>query len=170
MEVGTSPTDKNSTPFGSKGATSSSELPATKLAIKLSFKAPLKDSLSLSGTVPIPANYQPFNDRVTVSVGGVAQAFDLDAKGKSFKIPQGSFKVTFKAKKGVVEAQMGKFALKLSKLTFNEKLADENLVDVTAPVKKEARTITVTIFFAQQVLQQTKTIFYTAKTGSGSAK
>lgn len=168
--AGTSTTDKNSTPFGGKPGATSADLDAAKLALKLSFTQPLKDSISLSGTLPIPDNFVPLNERVTVSVGGVIQTFDLDEKGRSLKIPAGSFKTTYKAKKGVVSAQIGKYALKLSKGTFAANLADEELTDVTIPVKKESRTIRIVVFFAQQILEETRTVLYTAKPGSGSAK
>jgi len=168
--AGTSSTDKNSTPFGAKPATSSGDLDAAKLAIKLSFTKPLKDSISLSGTLPIPENFLPLGERITVSVGGVIQAFDLDNKGRSIKIPAGSFKASYKAKRGVVAAQTGKYALKLSKGTFSEALADEDLTDVTVPIKSQPRQVRIVIFFAQQILEEVRSVLYTAKPGSGSAK
>lgn len=168
--AGTSSTDKNSTPFGTKAATGGGDLDAAKLQIKLSFTKPLKDSVALSGTLPIPENFAPLGERITVSIGGVIQAFDLDAKGRSLKIPAGSFKATYKAKRGLVAAQTGKYALKLAKGNFAANLADEDLTDVTVPIKSQPRQIRLVIFFAQQILEETRSVLYTAKPGAGSAK
>lgn len=162
--MGTSSSSSASTPFGGSAANAKT-LDVLKMAIKLNFGKSLSDSVQISGTLPIPANFIALNQQVVADVGGVLQSFFLNEKGSS---PTGKgitniFKLRIKSKKGVVAEQLGKYTLKLSKGDFAGILADEGLVsqDLSAiPV-----SVPVIVIFNTQMFQVTPSQMYYAKAG-----
>src|ERR1043165_9404689 len=167
--LGTDPLNINSTPFGGAPAGTPQSIVLSKTSVKLNFTKTLKDSIQLSGLLPVPAAFLVTGKTAVVYFGGVTQNFTLDAKGKSPKADN-TFSIQIKSKKGMVAAQSAKFTSKFSKGTFAPKLADEGL-DGSATVKKVPRSVQVIVLFNQTLLQTTRTLSYTATKGkSGAAK
>jgi len=167
--LGTSPSDPNSTPFGGAPAGTSQPLTLTKFSLRMDFARDARDQLSLAGTLPVPASYDPTDKSVGVFVGGVAAGFTLNAKGAS---PRGNnaFKLLLKKKKGVVDAQNAKFMATFGKGTFRTQLADEKL-DGSADARGETRSVNAIVLFNQTAYQATLNLSFSARKGkSGMAK
>jgi len=138
-------------------------LTITKVSIKLNFAKPVSDSISFSGTVAIPAGFNPVGAKVLIDSGGVAKSVTLNAKGND------SVKITVKAKKGVVLAQTSKYAAKFLKGNFAATLAAAGLTN--AKTKSATVMATFTLIVNGTVLQKTQTMKYTNTSGkTGSAK
>ena len=169
LAVGTLPLDVLSTPIGGAKAPSPPPLlPLASASIALNFAKSASDGIKFAGTVNIPAGFVPLGQKVYVDVGGVVQTYTLDAKG-SAKTVNDTLKITIKATKGVVAAQISKFAVTYAKGTFAAKLADDGLTNTNvtaAPVN-----VVFTMILNNGVLQATKAMLYTGKVGkTGAAK
>jgi hypothetical protein len=143
-------------------------LPLTKAAIKLNFAKTGADSISFSGTLPIPAGFKALGQVISLNVGGVPVAVMLNSKGSA---PKGNdaFKLVFKSKKGVVAKQTGKFSATFKNGTFATTLASSGLTDATA--KKVPVTVVFTLTFNGTIYQTSKAMTYTATKGkTGMAK
>ena len=79
-----------------------------------------------------------------------------------------AFKITIKAKKGVVAAQTAKFQVSLKKGSFAAALADEGLVG-TADAKNASKTVRVDIIFNDATYRKEQVQLYSAKTGKSGA-
>ncbi len=110
------------------------------LAITLNFGKPtLNDSISLSGTIPIPTNFNPEGKHVVVLVGGVGREVILDKRGKSAIAPNGSFQLISN-----VHSTTAKYNFKISKATLQKFFAASQLTNRT--IKNEPDTVRVTLF------------------------
>jgi hypothetical protein len=165
--AGSNPFNAGSTPADATAGAPPQALTVTKMSIKLSFAKQGADSISVSGTLPVPDNFNVSGKKVVVNVGGVIKSFVLDSKGAS---PRGSdtFKLMVKQKKGVAAAQNAKFTAKFSKGTFADKLADEGLTG-TADVKKSPKTVQVDVIFNQTAYRKLQPQSYSAKAGKTGA-
>jgi len=86
IALGTDPNDPSSTPFGGNPAGPWQNLSVAKLAIKLDFThttAPGRDSMAVSGTLPVPDGFVVEGRQVLFDVGGVIRLFTLDKRGSS---------------------------------------------------------------------------------------
>jgi hypothetical protein len=163
IEMGTNPQDATSTPLGGAPAGTLQALTVSKLGFALNFAKSNLDTLTMTGTLPVPAGFQPNGVPLIVDVGGVVKVFTLDAKCKGQTNPPAktsAFAITFNAKK---PAAASKFTLKLSKASLQTPLLDEGLI--SKDVKNESDTVLVTIIFNGKVYQKTQPQSYTAKTG-----
>ncbi len=143
------------------------DLSVTKLGINLNFSKPLSDGISVTGLLPIEANYNPTGKKIVVNVGGVVKTFTLTSKA-SAKVGGDLIKISIKASKKVVLAQQAKFGVKFSKGSFSTSLSDEGLTNADIAA---ARSVVVSIIFENSLYQTTKQVLYTAKTGkTGKAK
>ena len=169
LAAGSDPHDPTSTPSNNDHAQQARDLALSKIAIKLNFAKPGSDSIAFSGSLPITAGFVSAGQKIVVDVGGVVAPFTLDAKG-SAKSGVNSFKITIKAKKGVVADQTAKFAVKMSKGTYAKDLANEDLTGAV-DAKNQSRKITVTVLFDGMIFQAQRALVYTAKAGkTGAAK
>ncbi len=82
----------------------------TKGTVKFNFAKQNQDSLSLSGTIPLGAGFNPANKEVQVIFAGYIRKFTIDAKGKSALKLSGK-----KNKDGSFKDASLKFTLSLSK-------------------------------------------------------
>jgi uncharacterized repeat protein (TIGR01451 family) len=168
--VGTNPNDATSTPTGAP-ITAAAILPLTiaKASIKLNFAKTGKDSISFSGTLPVPRNFFPTVAKAYFYAGGVIKALSLTAKGSGMNGGD-SIKVTLKSAKGAVLANpAAKYTATFKKGNFAASLAGLGLTKANA----SGATVSVpfTFIFNNIVYQKTQTMSYTAKKGiSGSAK
>ena len=168
IALGVSPTDATSTPFGIPVGVLT-PLQVSRIAIKLNFSKAGNDGIMLSGVLPVPANLILNGQPLVVYFGGVIQIFSLDGKGTS-KISNNSFKLSARAKKGVIFAQNAKFTAMFSKGDFAQTLAHTGL-DGSTTVKNSQKQVLLIILFNSTNFQKTQTVSYTSKMGKmGTAK
>lgn len=164
---GSTTTDAASTPFNGAAAGVAQPLLVTKASIKLNFLKPLSDSISFSGELPFPVGFTPFQKQVIVNIGGIngiIKVFNLDAKGKSTPKSNETFAIGLKPKNG-----LSKYAVKLSKNTYRDLLAEEGFTAATDLTKTE-KPLQIDIYFNNVNYRATKTFLYSSKKGkSGSA-
>lgn len=167
IALGTDPNDPNSTPFGGSPAGPWQSLAVTKLAIKLDFTrtaSPGRDSITVTGTLPVPAGFIVLNRGVALDVGGVVRAFALNKSGASTPPGHDSFKLQIKTVKRAVPAQNAKFTAKVTKETFSALLADEGLVG-TADAKGVKLNVPVIVIFNGALYFVNEPQLYYAKKG-----
>ncbi|HLX61198.1 MAG TPA: CAP domain-containing protein [Planctomycetota bacterium] len=165
--LGTNPHDAKSTPFSGAPA-SPQALPNPKLTVRLNFLKTNVDTLSLTGMLPVPANFAVAGKTVTVDVGGVIRTFTLDAKGMA-KSTSGTdtFKLKVIAVKGAVAAQNSAYTVKITKSSLSALLADEGMVNAT--VTNSNITVPVIVLFNAQYLTVNRLTIYSAKAGKTGA-
>jgi hypothetical protein len=161
LAAGTSPTNGQSTPTGSKSPPPL-PLPDGKLAIKLNVAKPGNDSVALAGTLVVAEGVSLGGQTISVVVGGVAKSFALNAKG-SYKSGGDSVKV---ASKGL-GSRTAKFAIKMTKGSFATLFADYGLTDTT--VKGQPVAIPIVLLFGDILYAKDQQQLYTAKQGKGGS-
>ena len=180
--VGTDPKNSASTPFNGAPAGTPVALISPKLSIKLSFAKQSTDTVTLSGSLAVPAGFDPTKPTVVtptitsgpsvvVDIGGVVSGFTLDSKGNSpTKGESNTFKIHIKSsKKNGVPAQTAKYTATFKKGTFTALLTDEGLTNTTA--KKAPLTVPVIILFNLTFNRSDVPVSYTARAGkTGAAK
>ena len=169
---GTDPMDPRSTPLNGVPAIASQVLPLTgaKLAITLNFAKPGSDTITLSGTLPLPAGFSSDQQLVGLDVSGVDMGFTLDAKGKTTpaKTPD-NFTLRFKSTKGVAPAQTARFTVKLTKGTFASTLAPAGLTGSVS--KTTSVTLVVSIVFNGEIFQSHPVLKFSSHGGkTGTAR
>ncbi len=153
---GTDPKDPKSTPLDGKVAGTPQPLTVTTLTTLLSFSRPGFDSLTLAGSLPIPAGFSAAGSTIAIDVSGVPRLFHLDVRSKG----SGGFQLNVKSSGGIVPAQTAKFTMKLHNGSFAPTLADSGLKNAT--VKKKPITLTVSVIFNKTLFQTQKSGLYTA--------
>ena len=163
VALGTNPQAASSTPFDGSQAGAAQTLAVAKLGVKLNFAKPgTSDSVTISGTLPVPDQFVVAGQQITVDVGGTIGAFTLNDKGTA-ALGSNSIKLTLKRKKGIVLAQNAKFSAKFLKAGFADRFTDEGLKNTT--VKNASDTLPVVVLFNQQVFKSELPMLYTATTG-----
>jgi len=164
--LGTDPLDPNSTPFDGAAAGTPQALKLASLAIKLNFvpTASGRDSISLSGTLHVPAGFSAKNQNIVLDIGGVVKSFVLDSKGSALPSATDSFKLSIKTRKRVVPAQDARFVARFIKGAFSPMLQDEGLINISAKATKV--TVPVIILFNNTLLRLDKARIYVARAGS----
>ena len=161
--LGTDPHSASSTPFGGSSAGTAQALTISKLGIKLNFAKPgTSDSVTISGTLPVPDQFVVAGQQITIDVGGTIGAFTLNDKGTA-ALGSNSIKLTLKRKKGVVLAQNAKFSAKFLKAGFADRFTDEGLKNIT--VKNASDILPFVVIFNQQVFKSELPMLYTATIG-----
>ena len=135
-------------------------LDVKKMGIGVNFAKSGTDTMTISGTLLVPAGFVALNKTVVIVIGGVGRTFTLDAKGKSKALPNGTLKLTFNARK-IANPQFGKYMFKLSKADFKANVADEGITNRTT--KNEGLTVRTTIFFNAQMYDKFQPQIYTSK-------
>jgi chitodextrinase len=146
-------------------------LGVSKAGAKMSFKFSGKDSLSIAGTVDLPAGFDPLEKTAILDVGGATETFTLDAKGRA-KNGRSSFALSLKFVRDratKIKSFAGgsvKFKAKLSGGTWAGDWADEGVAsDVTA--KKTPMSMTAQLRINGQRFDANLTVLYTGKAGVG---
>ncbi|HYG73393.1 MAG TPA: Ig-like domain-containing protein, partial [Planctomycetota bacterium] len=130
----TDPHSALSTPLENKPLEEVEPLTITKASISLNFIKAGSDTLSFSGTLPVPKDFNPADETVIIDVEGVIESFTLDKRGNSTSatLPH-QFKLAVKARKGVVEAQAARYSIRLKRGefadNFNAEFANGKLED-----------------------------------------
>ena len=140
-------------------------LNVTQLNIALSFISGGKNSVSLKGTLPIPAGFIANGQTVLIDVGGAIKIFTLDARGSAQIDKLNKMKLMLKSKRGIAPQQNAGFAITLGDSQLSVLLADEGLTRGAA--KKSARIVPVLALFNKQFFRKDQSVQYTvAKTNS----
>ncbi len=159
MAAGTSPTNVNDTPFGGQPAVPEVLTFPKHPIIKLNFAIAGRDSITGSGTLPIPAGFSIAGKTAILDVGGVIRTFTFDAHGKGLS-GKDILKITIKAPRGVVADQIAPFKITITKATAAALLEDEGLVNAT--VTKNV-SVPFVLLFNQHYYTSTQTLLYKAK-------
>jgi len=168
LGAGTSALDEDDTPFKGAPAGIAKALTLTKVSISMNFTKGNSDSISLSGTLPIPDKLFIGEKKIVFNIGGFVRQFELNEKGQA-KQSDASVAVTVKRIKGVTPKQDAKFTFKTSKASHFSTLEDDGFTQAEA--KNAERKVDVIVLFGNEVLQKTVLQSYTAKAGkSGKSK
>jgi len=165
--LGTDPLNANSTPF--RGAPANADpfhLNSPKLSIKLDFINLEKDTITLTGTLPLPPGFTAPGQRMVIDIGGVIRAATLDARG-SFVSTDKKTNMKLNARTSKAAGVNAKYSVKL-RGTFRTQLSDEGLTNV--PANKAARDVILIMLVGEIAYQKTTTELYTCKKSKGSAK
>ena len=164
---GTNPSDTASTPINNVKISAPSALALLAPAIKLNFMSPGNDSIKFKGSLAIPANYLPTDQKVFVVVGNVLKSFVLTSKATS-KSGGDALTIAIKSNKGVVAQQSANFTVTLSKDDLASKLADWGLTN--SDISGAVVNVPFFVYFNGSLFGQSQALKYSAKKGkSGSA-
>jgi ELWxxDGT repeat protein len=168
VAFGTLAFDSTSTPYGGKPVDDVQALTISKMGTRLSFIRSGKDSILVSGTLPLADGFVLEGQSLLIDVGGVTQLMTFDRKG-AFRSGTNIAKIRIKAKKGVVLSQDAPFQFKLSG-SFSQALSDEGLTGVSS-VRDQARQIKVTLIFDKRYFYKNQSQLYSSVMGkSGKSK
>jgi PKD repeat protein len=169
LAAGSDPNNYASTPTGQPiTAGALQPLTMTSASIKLNFAKTGADTISFAGTLAVPNAFNPSNAKVLFDVGGIPKVLTLTSKGSAVS-GNDSVKLTIKSTKGVVSAQTSKYAVTFKNGAYAATLANAGLTNATASAASVH--VTFTFIFNNTVLQDVRTMSYTAKMGkSGAAK
>ncbi|MEI6235319.1 MAG: PKD domain-containing protein [Planctomycetota bacterium] len=169
--VGTLTNDSASSPTGTIVTLADIHaLTITSAAIKLNFAKPtLNDSITFSGTIPVPAGYIPVGSATYFATGGVYKKLSLTNKGTG-QNGDDSIKISLKSKSGIIQADPeAKFTVTFKKGTFAARVANTGLTSITA--KKLPVSVPFTLIFNNLVYQKLQPMLYTSTVGkTGMAK
>ena len=173
IAAGTDPNNADSTPFSNQPAEAAVTLNLTKIQVQLAFNKANHNSITMTGTLPVPAGFSPIGQQVIVDINnGLVAVFALDKNGNSTPRGANTFKLN-KARKGQLSAAFtAKVTTQSAKLTGTVAtvLATAGLTG-NATVKKMSVTIPVTIYFDSTKLTTSKTGTLTAtKAKTGTAR
>jgi PKD repeat protein len=136
-----------------------SVLTVSKLAITLNFGKPLtNDSIVLSATIPVSANFSAASQHVIVLIGGVGREVVLDQKGKATITPTGSIQLIANAR-----TSTAKINFKVSKATLKNFFPASNLTDRT--IRNDTQSVRVTIFANGAMFDKLQPQTYSATLG-----
>ena len=161
--------DYSSTPFANVPVISPAFLNLAKPTISLNFSTPARDSITFSGTLPVPGGFSPDGKSVFVAVGNVLKSFLLNGKAMA-KVGGDSIKITIKSTRGTVLQQTSKYTVSLTKGSFSGQLADAGLTDTTDMTGASVH-VPFTVHFDTAPFHTLQTMSYTVKKGTtGKAK
>jgi hypothetical protein len=119
-----------------------------KGSVKLNFAHSLKDTLTLSGTVPLGKYFRPQGKMVIVQSGALRKEFPLNSKGQG-ATGLCKFGLRGKIKKGVFTATPAAFALTIRCEPLSVALQDCGLTDKTTSKAGDPVTMPVIIMVDQ---------------------
>jgi hypothetical protein len=132
-----------------------------KAKINLNFAKANADTMKWTGTLPVPAGFTLAGQAVAFDLGGVQQAFTLDAHGRG-TAGSNKLRLHVKSKHGNVPAQDAKFTL-VMKGAFASQLADENLTGTANVKPAQSRTVNAVVEFNGTGLLKAEAFDYTAR-------
>jgi hypothetical protein len=131
----------------------------TKASVSLKFSAPVSDTVTVSGQIPLADGTSLEHKLLTLNVGdGAQKTFALNVFGKS-RIGNSTVSV------GKPKGGVAKFSVKLANGDYRDVFFDENMTDVT--VKARYAPTVVTVVFDGATYAETVPLFWTAKLGKG---
>ncbi|HYG73908.1 MAG TPA: putative Ig domain-containing protein, partial [Planctomycetota bacterium] len=167
IALGTDPLSPASTPF--RGAPANADpfhLAAPKLSVKMDFTALEKDSLTLTGSLPLPGGFTAPGQRMVVDIGGVIRSVTLDRRGAYTSVDKKT-SMKLNARKPSPAGVNGKYSIKL-RGTFRQQLSDEKIDN--APATKSPRDVILIILVSEVAYEKTTTILYSTKNNKGSGR
>lgn len=164
--IGSNPFDSSSTPLGIK-LPPIQGIKNLKLSIRLNFAVKGSDSVKLSGSLILPADFAQSGKLVYFDIGGVIRRFALDADGAS-KIDSDSVK--FKLQKLVAGANaLVPFTLTIHDADLAALFTDEGLTN--GSFQKAPRVVPVLVLINSTLYSVAQNQLYTATAGkSGRTK
>ena len=170
IALGSNPLDPTSTPFGLPACGGQPfNLPNPKIGIKLDFATFGKDTITLSGSLPVQPGFSAPGQRVIAYVGGIFRIVTLGANGVSTTGDKLTM-ISIKAPRASIHAQNAKYSVKM-KGDFTATLARSSNLTSSPSVTKVERNVFVSIIVGNNVYSKTQEVQYTAKAGkSGMAR
>ncbi|HEY3319548.1 MAG TPA: PKD domain-containing protein [Planctomycetota bacterium] len=151
-------------------AAASNVFSITKVALKFNFVTGAKDTLQLSGAIPLGKFFKPDGKKVSVVIGGFTKDFALNAKGQA---TAGLCKLQLKGKmkNGVFKATPGTYTLSIKGEPLLTALQEFGFANKTTAKAGEKLDVSMLIMVDTLGYEAEKTLLYkaTAKK-SGSAK
>ena len=163
--VGTDPNNPNSNPFtGGKGSVL--VLNVQQMSVKLNFKSSSQDSITVKGTVDIPAGTVTTGKPAIIYVSGIAAQPVPNAKSASNKgNASGVSSLSLKARGGSAT-----FSFTFNNGNFRTKLANVGMTNEDVLTPRTVSTLVV-LFVNNTLYRSDKVLTYTAHQGkSGTAK
>jgi PKD repeat protein len=141
-------------------------IPRPTVSVLLNFAADGRDSATVTGELPVPAGFTVSGATLTVDLGGIAQTFTFDEKGRASG-DAGTARISVRTEGGNVPGQRAPFTA-----TFRgdlaPALADEGLTDTTT---NAIVYVPVTLTFGGRTVVHPVELMYSAKAGKkGSAR
>ncbi|MGD0090814.1 MAG: PKD domain-containing protein [Planctomycetota bacterium] len=141
-----------------------------KAAIMFNFKGYGKDSLTLSGSIPLQKNFNPSGKTAIITVGDLEQTFTLNPKGKGGN-SSASLVLSGKLKNSVFTATPAKFTFTLKNQILFPLLAGLGFTDQNVPKPGKQVAVPVVASIDGVGYLAHVNVVYTAKAGaSGSGK
>jgi len=142
----------------------------TKVSVKLNFTAGSKDTLQLSGTIPVAKFFKPASKKVTVLIGSFRKDFTLNAKGQG-TAGASKLQIKGKMKKGVFKATPAKFTLTVKGEPLLAALQEFGFANTTTAKAGEQLEMSVIIMVDTLGYEASQNVLYKATTGkNGSGK
>jgi hypothetical protein len=167
--MGSDPSSAASDPFGGAGTPKDLTLSAMKLNLSFTKNT---GRATVAGTVAVPVGFALSGCEVGLFLSGVARKFVLTAKGSTAPGSADKFKLTARAKNGLVTTakEAAKFSATLA-LTADDltRLAGTGFANQT--LSRQPVQAPVMVLFNLAKFSATRTVSYTAKQGkTGAAK
>ncbi|HEY3318879.1 MAG TPA: putative Ig domain-containing protein [Planctomycetota bacterium] len=163
--LGTNPLDPSSTPFRGVAANPDPfHLASPKLALKMDFKKLGNDTLTLTGSLPIPPNFAAPGQLMVVDIAGLMAKSILDQRGSYTSATKDvQFKVS--APKAKITGVNGKYTIKM-KGNFRDTLGSKGFTSTNAG----QMTVPVIVLLGDNAYQKDVIVTYSVKNGKGTAK
>jgi PKD repeat protein len=161
LALGSDPLQASSTPLAASPAVVQT-LAVKKMGAKLNFARQGRDSMTLTGMLPVPAGFSPAGQKILLDIGGIIRVFTLNKNGAA-KSGKDQFRMRIKRSRGSVPVQMSPFTLKLPRGSFASSLADDGLVQ--SPTSNSQRVVNVTVVMNQTMYQKAVNLVYNNRFG-----
>jgi sugar lactone lactonase YvrE/PKD repeat protein len=155
------------------GTTDPTQFQVQKAAITFKFSKTMQDSMTLTGTMPVPEGFVPSGQTLSVVIGDYESDFTLDANGHATSTSgTDSIKLAGVLKNGAYTVSPVKFLYTVKRQTLFPSLQDLGF-DNDNVTKADDDFVNVPVLFTVEndFYLDTPTLSYTAKAGkTGSAK
>lgn len=155
--MGSDPNDPNSVPLGVTNVSAPLPLHLRTLRTRLIFTRGNRDSIVVSGFLPIPAGFVTAGTKVGIDVNGVSYLAILNSNGRSGTV----FKLQVKSAGGIVPAQNAFFSFTLKGGTYSPALAASGLTN--GDFIKRRVALVVSILFNTKLYQTLQPQLYSAR-------
>ncbi len=155
--MGSDPADSNSVPLGVTNVSAPLPLKLLHLHTRLIFTRGNRDSIGVTGFLPIPAGFATAGTKVGIDVNGVPYLAILNSQGRSGSV----FKLYVKSAGGVVPAQTALFSIALKGGTYSPALAASGLTN--GDFIRQRVSLVVSILFNTKLYQVLQPQFYSAR-------
>lgn len=163
--AGSDPGNAGDTPGGQTTTGLSVAMTAARVKIGLDFRKPLNDKLSIKGTLPVAAGFDPLGNSVQVFAGGIFEDFVLSDRGKAATTDR-THKLSLQIKRShgvAIDNPIAKFKVDFKKSDLQSDLTDEGFDNAEIPKPGEARNLELIVWHDGTLYVLPLTLTYEAK-------